>query len=155
MNEDFKRYMSYFATGITIITTKFKNELFGITVNSFNSVSLNPQMILYSLDRKTERFNVFSSSDEFLVNILSCKQKSLSEDFASNDFKRWRNHFLEDGRVKNAICSIYCMTKHRYDGGDHQIIVANVKDYFLNNNQDKENPLIYYSKKYYSISNEI
>lgn len=196
--EEFKKCMSYFTTGITIVTTAITNStnninntainnnstiivdknrndntdyinnnisdpdniiitepvdnkifpllkagaeekesLFGITVNSFNSVSLNPPMILYSLEKNTARFNIFYQAKKFFINILGQEQKIISSTFSYNNFEAWQKYFLSTakpaGRIENAICSLYCETKYRYEGGDHIIIVADVKESYLNN----------------------
>ena len=74
--------LGMFATGVTIITSSTRDgELLGITANSFNAVSLDPPMVLFSLSREAHSLNKFETSDFFAVNILSTRQRSLSRPF--------------------------------------------------------------------------
>ena len=151
--QQFKKCMSCFPTGVTIVTAKYEEKLFGITINSFNSVSLKPPMILYSLEKITARFGIFFSVENFIVNILSEEQKAISNVFAYNTHKKWEEHFLPNGRIKNSMCSLHCETKHRYDGGDHKIIVAEVVEHYLSDNS--EDPLVYYHGNYCKIGDKL
>ena len=78
----FKKAMSKFTTGITVVTIKTKSGYIGKTVNSFTSLSLNPPLILFSLDKKSSSINEYKDSTFFGVNILTKKQKNISKFFS-------------------------------------------------------------------------
>ncbi|WDM85034.1 flavin reductase family protein [Ehrlichia sp. JZT12] len=149
-----KSCLSEFVTGITVVTTVSQDgNKYGITVNSFNSVSLVPPMVLFSIEKSASRFEVFNSCSKFIVNILSDKQKSISQDFAKCNIQNWEDFSCNiiDGIpvIDGAISYIYCAKKHVYDGGDHKIIVGQVIHCSKLNNDG--NPLVYYRGKYMMI----
>ena len=75
----FRRALGNFATGVTIVTAQnAQGEKVGVTANSFNSVSLDPPLILWSIDKKSSSFHVFEDATHFAVNILSGSQIELS-----------------------------------------------------------------------------
>ena len=78
----FRRALGNFATGVTIVTAQnAQGEKVGVTANSFNSVSLDPPLILWSIDKKSSSFSVFEQATHFAVNILSGTQIELSNRF--------------------------------------------------------------------------
>ena len=86
-NKNFKKALSNFATGVTIVSINYKNDYIGKTVNSFSSVSLNPPLVLFSLDKKSSSLNKFLKSKNIGINILQKKQKKLSLHFS----KYWKS----------------------------------------------------------------
>ena len=81
--KNFKKTLSKFSTGITVVCVKNNNSIYGKTVNSFNSLSLNPPMVLFSLGNYSSSIKQFSKTNFLSINILSSKQKKLSDNFAS------------------------------------------------------------------------
>ena len=79
---DFKRAMGQFASGVTVVTTKHGDTPIGITASSFTSLSLNPPLVLVSLDKKLFTHNVIAESGFFAVNVLSARQLELGMRFA-------------------------------------------------------------------------
>ncbi|MGN7618548.1 MAG: flavin reductase family protein [Ehrlichia sp.] len=149
-----KSCLSEFVTGVTVVTTVGRDGVrCGITVNSFNSVSLVPPMVLFSIERSASRFEVFNSCSKFVVNILTDKQKGISQGFAECNMKDWEDFSCNviEGIpiIDGAMSYIYCVKKHVYDGGDHKIIVGQVIDCSKLNNDGS--PLIYYRGKYMMI----
>ena len=142
----FKSCMSLFGTGIAVVTTKYKEQSFGITINSFCSVSLDPPMILYCIDKNANRFTQLYNTEKFFINILSSDQKDISIAFSKNDKKKWSTALDNDLKIDGSCCVLECETKHRYEGGDHKIIVAKVKSCLLKN--ESLNPLIYHKSNY-------
>ena len=76
---DFKKTLSKFVTGITIVATNNKSTLYGKTINSFSSLSLSPPLVLFSLDKKSSKLKIFKNSKTVTINILSNKQKLISD----------------------------------------------------------------------------
>ena len=78
----FKKTLSKFATGITVVATKKNSIYYGKTINSFSSLSLSPPLVLFSLDIKSSQLNIFKNSNTVSINILSKNQKNISDNFA-------------------------------------------------------------------------
>ena len=96
----FKKTLSKFSTGITVVCIKNNNSIYGKTVNSFNSLSLNPPMVLFSLGNYSSSIKQFSKAKFLSINILSSKQKRVSDNFALTTpklenikFKEGKNKF--------------------------------------------------------------
>jgi 3-hydroxy-9,10-secoandrosta-1,3,5(10)-triene-9,17-dione monooxygenase reductase component len=129
----FRNALGQFATGVTIVTACGPNgERVGATVSSFNSVSLDPPLVLWSLDKRAFSRTVFESSTHFAVHVLKLEQKQLAQRFAMRGSDKFDG--LEcGGGLGNApllgdcAACFECETRHRYDGGDHVIFVGEVK----------------------------
>ncbi|MBQ4875311.1 MAG: flavin reductase family protein [Rickettsiaceae bacterium H1] len=152
----FKECMSLFATGVTVVTTENETGKYGITINSFCSLSLKPMMILFNLEKIAERFQIFYECEKFTINVLSDKQQQVSKAFAETNTKQYKRYFQEyDGKllpsIKGSLCHIHCDKHKMYDGGDHKIITGIVKSMKKNY---EGNPLIYYKSNYYELHNE-
>ncbi|HAK32377.1 MAG TPA: flavin oxidoreductase, partial [Acinetobacter radioresistens] len=79
----FRRALGNFATGVTVMTAQnSQGEKVGVTANSFNSVSLDPALILWSIDKNSSSYRIFSQASHFAVNILSAAQIEFSNNFA-------------------------------------------------------------------------
>ena len=128
----FRNALGSFTTGVTIVTTRDSSgHDVGLTVNSFNSVSLDPPLVLWSLDRNSASLSAFVEAEYFAVHILAADQEPLSNLFA----KRGTDKFLglDPARGHGGIplldgCSarFECRSTFRYDGGDHEIFVGEV-----------------------------
>lgn len=129
----FRNALGQFATGVTIVTACGPNgERVGATVSSFNSVSLDPPMVLWSLDKRAFSRTVFESSTHFAVHVLKLEQKELAQRFASRGADKFEGLQCGGGLGNTPLLSdcaacFECETRHRYDGGDHVIFVGEVK----------------------------
>src|SRR5215207_9176168 len=81
----FRQCLGQYATGVTVITTKVGDQLAGVTVNSFASVSLDPPLILWSIGRESRSFPAFERASSFVINVLSAAQIDLSKRFSGSD----------------------------------------------------------------------
>lgn len=128
----FRAALGAFPTGVTIVTTKDANGRdVGLTANSFNSVSLDPPLVLWSLSRTASSMPAFESSDYFAVHILSAQQEDLASRFASRDVDRFAGLVLGRGHgdaplLDGCAARFECRRAHLYQGGDHMIIVGEV-----------------------------
>lgn len=147
--ELFKACMSRFPTGVAVITTAFEGKKYGITVSSFCSVSLRPQLVSYCLGKDAKRFNIFSAAKDFVINILDETAAKTSILFSKGDMQKWEGEFSTGLELKRSLCHIYCHPKFRYEAGDHEIIVAAVKGKKLS--VSNHPPLVYYGSSYHSI----
>ena len=141
----YKKVLSKYATGITVITKKNKNNLItGITVNSFVSISLKPPYISWSLDKTASSFKKFKNLKFFNIYILSAKQIKVSNYFSSMN-EITKNSTLANNLLKNNLAELNCKTIKKINIGDHLFFVAKV----LKVNLKKEKrPLIYFESKY-------
>ena len=126
--------MGHFLTGVTIVTTRCNAGIpYGLTVSSFNSVSLDPPLILWSLDLGNDRATLFRESAGFTVNVLPAGCEELIRTFAAPDAERFADtawHWGAFGQpvLKDAIASFECRLWAEYPGGDHAIFVGEVMD---------------------------
>ncbi|MEX0502461.1 flavin reductase family protein [Alphaproteobacteria bacterium LSUCC0719] len=130
----FRSAMGHFLTGVTIVTTRGESDMpYGLTVSSFNSVSLDPPLILWSLDLGNDRASLFRASAGFTVNVLPAGCEDLIRTFAAPDAERFADtawHWGVTGQpvLDDAIASFECRLWAEYPGGDHAIFVGEVMD---------------------------
>lgn len=142
----FRNALGQFATGVTVMTGLSPNgERFGITVTSFNSLSLDPPLILWSLGRDGGSFACFQAGTPFAVSVLSAGQKDMAERFARVGIPKFEGVTIEEGLdgvplIGGASAYFECVVEARYPGGDHDIIVGRVRRLF---NIGKE-PLLFH-----------
>ena len=131
--QQFRAALGMFATGVTIVTARAADGTrVGLTANSFNSVSLDPPLVLWSLARSAASMVALSSGSHYTVNILSARQKALAERFATKDIDRWADVAFTEGLggapvLVGAAASFECFNRSRYDEGDHVIFVGEVE----------------------------
>jgi flavin reductase (DIM6/NTAB) family NADH-FMN oxidoreductase RutF len=122
-----------FATGVTIVTARTPaGVLVGLTANSFNSVSLQPPLVLWSLAQAAGSMPALSAGSHYAINILAADQKDLAERFASGRADRWEGVAYTDGAsgaplLDGAAASFECFNRSRYEEGDHVIFVGEVE----------------------------
>ena len=148
-NKLFRDAISKFTTGITIITLNNENVFTGKTVNSFSSLSLNPPLILFSLDKKSTSLKAYKKSAYLGINILSDKQRNLSEHFSKKN-PLWLDtkFFLTKNKtpmIKNSIANLDCKSLKILDGGDHKIFICEILSVKI---EKKTKPLIYCNSSY-------
>lgn len=153
--QQFKKTLSLFPTGVCVITCQDTNSKpLGITVNSFNSVSLNPPLILWSINKDTHSADVFTSVEHFAVNMLADEQNNLSNQFASNVADRFNAVDYHVNAYNTPILGgvvAYLQCKHWqvYDGGDHHIIIGEAIHSFADAGKSA---LLYYQGNYASTA---
>jgi len=129
----FRNALGQFATGVTIVTARGAvGDCVGATVSSFNSVSLDPPMVLWSLDKRAQSRTAFETSTHFAVHVLTLEQKELAERFAKRGVDKFEQLECRPGLgqvplLGGCAACFECATRHRYDGGDHVIIVGEVE----------------------------
>ncbi|MDT0576249.1 flavin reductase family protein [Croceicoccus sp. F390] len=138
-----------FATGVTIVTTNHDGRKVGLTANSFNSVSLDPPLVLWSLAKKSSNIEAFKAVDAFAVHILGADQEALSDQFATPGVDKFEGVEFKTGRagiplLTDCAARFECQTAYQYDGGDHIIFVGEV----LNLEQSEKEPLLFHRGKY-------
>lgn len=149
-----RNLMGQFATGVTVITTQGADGTpIGLTANSFSSVSLDPALVLWSLDRRSPNLEVFKHVSHFAINILAADQHQLSNQFARPADDKFEGvEFLtcDSGTVviDGALVTLVCRNYRQYDGGDHIIFIGEIEQF----TQADGVPLVFHSGKYQALS---
>lgn len=121
-----------FATGVCVVTANPEGfEPFGMTVNSFSSVSLEPPLLLWSLQKDSECMPAFAAANRFAVNVLCSEQRDISMQYARKGGHALRAEHICTGAtglplLRDALANFECELWQRYDGGDHVILVGRV-----------------------------
>ena len=142
--------MGSFATGITVVTTRDKDgNPYGLTVNSFTSVSLDPVLVLVCLDVRLSGLQAFKDTKHFGVSMLSETQEDISRIFAKKDSERPPAIYF-DGKLglpllRNSLAVMECETTEVYAGGDHLIFLGRVETAEV---LEASRPLLYFRGKY-------
>jgi 3-hydroxy-9,10-secoandrosta-1,3,5(10)-triene-9,17-dione monooxygenase reductase component len=142
--------LGQFATGVTVITTVDGDKSpVGVTASSFNSVSLDPPLVLWSLAKTARSMKAFEESGYFCVHVLGASQEELSARFAtpgSDKFagQEWIPGHGEVPLLPDFAARFQCKTTHMYEGGDHLIFVGEVLDY----EKSDEPPLVFHGGRY-------
>ena len=147
--KNFKKTMGKFTTGITVVCVKKNNKIYGKTVNSFNSLSLNPPLVLFSLGNYSSSINDFLNCKFLSINILSSKQKNISDIFAKNKPSINKIDFYEGPNntslIHGCIGNLECKLISKIHKGDHVLFINQVINVDYNN---KLKPLCYFNSKY-------
>lgn len=148
--KDFRKALGAFATGVTIITTKDQDEKpVGVTASSFNSVSLDPPLVLWSLSKTSLSRTAFEKSGHFAIHVLADTQDDLSNRFARSGASKFDGIDWNDGELSSPLLPDFaaifeCRTKYQYEGGDHIIFVGEVVSFEVH---DKA-PLLFHAGAY-------
>ncbi len=143
-----------FCTGVTVVTAQTpEGERLGITVSSFNSVSLDPPLILFSLDLKALSIEGFRAAGSFAINVLSASQEDMCLQFAQPKGDKWAGvdfRYGETGApiLDGCVTTLDCRTYAIYDGGDHLIFVGEVVDIATD---AAVQPLLYYRGRFHRL----
>jgi 3-hydroxy-9,10-secoandrosta-1,3,5(10)-triene-9,17-dione monooxygenase reductase component len=131
-SRQFRTALGSFATGVTIVTTRAGDgQPIGLTANSFNSLSLDPPMVLWALAKSSKSLPAFAAAEHFAVHILAADQQDLANLFATRGADKFADLDIDEGPGRVPLlpgCSarFQCRTAHQYDGGDHTIFVGEV-----------------------------
>jgi flavin reductase (DIM6/NTAB) family NADH-FMN oxidoreductase RutF len=135
---DFRNALGTYATGVTIITALAPDgKPYGLTCNSFASVSLNPPLVLWSLGMFSQGLSIFQNASHFTVNVLGASQQALASQFAKSTGDKfagveWTPGLGNAPVLKDSIANFQCRAANRYYGGDHIIFLGAVESYAYN-----------------------
>lgn len=152
-SKEFRRALGNFATGVTVMTAQnSQGERVGMTANSFNSVSLDPALILWSIDKTSASYRIFAEASHFAVNVLSAAQIQLSNHFARRSEDKFAGIVFESGYgqaplLPHCSASFECKKYAIHDGGDHWIILGQV----LRFSDHGRAPLLYHQGAYSAV----
>lgn len=152
-SEDLRLAMRRWASGVTVVTSVYNGFRHGMTVNSFTSISLDPPLILVSIERKTRTYKLIEQADVFGVTILSVDQQDISDCFAgrhTEDEDRFANvetFSLASGVsfIKGGLAFLDCRVMTTLGAGDHTVFVGEVIACRYSEDFD---PLLYADRRY-------
>ncbi len=131
--KQFRQALSQFATGVTVITGRRPDGgYFGVTVKSFNSLSHEPPLVLWSLERTAGSMAAFEATSAYVINVLAGDQIELAQRFAlpgEDDFEALPFALSEQGLpvLAGTVAWFECRHRSRYSEGEHVIFVGEVE----------------------------
>jgi flavin reductase (DIM6/NTAB) family NADH-FMN oxidoreductase RutF len=152
-SQEFRAALAMFATGVTIVTARDAHgQRIGLTANSFNSVSLDPPLVLWSLSRVAASLSAFARGSHYAINILAADQRTLAERFSSRADDRFAGVAFREGSggapVLEGVAAVFeCFNRSRYEEGDHVIFVGEVEHC---EQREGASPLIFHGGRYYT-----
>ena len=152
---DFRSVLGRWTTGVTVITTLRDGRPEGLTASSFSSLSLDPPLVLFCLDRAASTFDALTGTDCFAVNILAEDQSALSNRFASPEADRfaglaWTQWETGAPILPGCVASLDCRREALHDGGDHVILTGRVLKLAVRS--ETASPLVYFRGSYRSLA---
>jgi len=152
---DFRRAMGMFATGVTVVTTGYGDNVHAMTANAVTSVSLDPPLLLVCVNKHATTAHRIRQTQGFTVNILDETQGALSHHFAGlstgNKIPEFEFHeWAGSSRLVGSSAALGCRLFALYDGGDHWIAVGQVLAIY--HSESKTAPLLFYQGKYHHIT---
>lgn len=150
---EFRAALGMFATGVTIVTARaVSGKLIGLTANSFNSVSVSPPLVLWSLSRAATSMEAFTTGSHYAINILSAEQQHLARQFASQGIDRFAGVDFTEGAggaplLAGAVATFECFNRSRYEEGDHVIFVGEVERC---SHTPGASPLLFHGGRFYA-----
>ncbi|MEX3628405.1 MAG: flavin reductase family protein [Burkholderia sp.] len=155
----FRQALGRFATGVAVITTRAPDgQLIGIiTASSFNSVSLAPPLVLWSLATRSASLPVFRSNSYYVINVLAASQLDLCKRFATAKGERFEGVSHAAGQsgmpvLDGALAWFECHSRSRYDEGDHVISVGEVERCGLHPEAASLAPLVFHGGVFHGIN---
>ncbi len=132
---EFRNALGRFATGVTIVTTvDAAGERYGVTANSYNSVSLDPPLVLWSLAKTSRSIDAFDACKAFAVHILGAHQEDLAKRFAASSADKFAGLDVHAGLngvplFEECAAHFECTLENRFEGGDHVIFLGRVEHF--------------------------
>ena len=151
--DDFRAALAMFATGVTIVTARSADgSPIGLTANSFNSVSIAPPLVLWSLSRQAGSMATFARGSHYVIHILAADQHALALRFAGKEVDRFEGVPFRIGTkgvplLDGAAATFECFNRSRYDEGDHVIFVGEVESCTW---RPGAQPLIFHGGRYFT-----
>jgi flavin reductase (DIM6/NTAB) family NADH-FMN oxidoreductase RutF len=152
----FRNALSHFPTGVAVVTAPAEGrEPVAITISSFNSVSLDPPLILFSIHRNLRSLETLLQADRFGISLLRQEQRELSSRFAGSQGVKWADVAPVQGEtgcplIGSCLASFECTPFAVHEGGDHLIIIGRVLRFAT---AEEGEPLVFFRGAYHAIAN--
>jgi flavin reductase (DIM6/NTAB) family NADH-FMN oxidoreductase RutF len=146
---DFRFALGQYATGVAVITALEEDRPIGLTVNSFASVSLDPPLVLWCIDKGSPLCAAFSNADHYAVHVLEESQQSVSRLFADDSADKFAGLDVRRGihglpLLDTHIALLQCEVVNRHEAGDHLILIGEVLDI----QHQQGDPMLFFSGDY-------
>lgn len=151
----FRRALSHFPTGVAVVTAGDPDgDPVAMTVSSFNSVSLDPPLVLFSVARGATRLQALLDAPHFGISVLRGDQIDLSGRFATSKLQKWSGVSPAVGRtgcplIGPSLAVFECSHYAHYDGGDHVIVVGHVEQFEF---AEQGEPLVFFRGSYRALA---
>lgn len=151
--QDFRSALGHFATGVTVVTCRDPEfGLVGLTASSFNSVSLAPPLVLWSLAHTASSSLMLKRGTHYAINVLAADQQCLAERFARKNVDRfagipWRTGICGAPILDGVAAVFECFNRSRYEEGDHTIFVGEVERC---ERRDDAEPLVFHAGRFFT-----
>jgi len=150
----FRRCLGKFATGVTVVTCADRaGKPYGITANSFSSVSLEPPLILWNIARVSNSLTAFLNAEHFAINVLASGQRDVSKHFARSDHTLFDS--VEYSRsasgaplLPGSLATFECRTFDVHECGDHYIVIGEVVEFSAGDGE----PLLFFGGDYRALA---
>lgn len=154
---DFRAVMSRFATGVCIVTSVDSDGgPVGMTINSFNSVSLDPPLVLWTVGRQAPEYDAFCQASEYNIHLLRESEVHLSNHFATPSDDKFAGQEFDLSslpRMQKPWQLLKCKAEHSFAAGDHTILVGRVTA--IESNAEDDRALLYYASQYHSVGSPL
>jgi len=154
--ELFRRAMRAWTTGVAILMAAHAGDVYGVTINSFTSLSLDPPLVTVTLKNTTHIFQLVMKSRAFSVTILSASQQELAERFAGrlrgvDRMAGIQTQTLTSGAplLEGGLAGLDCRVIHTYAAGENTLFIAEVAEARVHST---ENPLVYHNREYHHLA---
>ena len=142
--------LGQFSTGVCIITASVEGELLGMTISSFNSLSLQPSLVLFSIDRRAHGLPLWMKAKGLVIHVLSQEQQRISTRFARPSADKWEGityaYGVEGAPVLSGVTAVFqCLPYAQHEAGDHVLFIVQIVQFEAH---DQRPPLIFFQGKY-------
>lgn len=149
----FRQALGQFPTGVCVVTCATMGKRLGMTMSSFNSLSLSPPLVLFSVDRRSASLPLWERAEGYVINVLAQNQRDISNRFAKSRSKKWEGisyaQGLFDAPVLPGVAAVFeCAAWARHEGGDHMLFIGEVKRF--RNSADRQ-PLVFGTGRYATL----
>jgi flavin reductase (DIM6/NTAB) family NADH-FMN oxidoreductase RutF len=149
----FRHALGQFPTGVCVVTTMVDGTRLGMTVSSFNSLSLDPPLVLFSIDRRAASLALWEKAEAVAVHVLAENQKDLSNRFARALANKWEGMSFDAGPsgapVLPGVAALFeCAVWAKHDGGDHTLFILHVRNFL---NFADRHPLVFGKGRYAAL----
>ena len=149
----FRRALGKFPTGVCIVTCRVDGEALGMTMSSFNSLSLDPPLVLFSIDRRAMGLPLWERAEGYAIHVLAETQQDISNRFARPSPNKWEGIPFRDGLhgaplLPGAAATFECSAHARHDGGDHRLFIARVERFSADPDR---RPLVFAQGRYAAL----
>jgi flavin reductase (DIM6/NTAB) family NADH-FMN oxidoreductase RutF len=149
----FRRALGQFPSGVCVVTAIADLGPIGMTISSFNSLSLDPPLVLFSIDRRAAGLPLWERAKGYAVHVLAENQRDISNRFARSLSNKWEGMKFAHGKwgapVLPGVAAVFeCVPWATYDGGDHRLFIAEVKRFWSSAGR---NPLVFCNGRYAAL----